>query len=97
MKDIAVDTHIRLAPASSKVKYEPLGVCLIFGSWNYPYFVTLKPLVYAIVSGNCAMIKPSEMGPYTSAVMKKLIEAYLDKECFSVIEGGVDVAIEITK
>ncbi len=97
MKDISVDTPLRLVPGSSKIRYEPLGVCLIFGSWNYPYIVTLKPLCQAIAAGNCCMIKPSEMSPYTSEAMKILIEKYLDKDCFKLIEGGVDVAIEITK
>ena len=44
MKDESLDTPLRLAPGSTKVHYEPLGVVLVFGSWNYPYVVTLKPL-----------------------------------------------------
>ncbi len=89
------ETPLRLAPASTKVRYEPLGVVLIFGSWNYPYLVTLKPLITAICSGNCAVIKPSEMSPNASAVTKKLINTYLDKDCFDVIEGGVEIAERI--
>ena len=84
-----------LAPAKTKVRYEPLGVVLIFGSWNYPYVVTLKPLVQAIAAGDCAVIKPSEMAPFASAAIKSLVENYLDKDCFTVIEGGVDVASQI--
>jgi len=63
MKEVECDPSIIFAPASSAIKYEPLGVALIFGSWNFPYFVTLKPLVTCITSGNCAIIKPSELGP----------------------------------
>ena len=44
MKDENLDTPLRLAPGSTKVRYEPLGVVLVFGSWNYPYIVPLKPL-----------------------------------------------------
>ena len=44
MKDEARDTPLTLAPAKTMVRYEPLGVALIFGSWNYPYVVNLKPL-----------------------------------------------------
>jgi aldehyde dehydrogenase (NAD+) len=84
-----------LAPASCKIRYEPLGVTLIFGSWNYPYVVTLKPLVQAISAGNCAVIKPSEMAPNASAAIKKLVDKYLDNECIRVIEGGVDIASKI--
>lgn len=92
MKDVDLDTPILLAPCKTKIRYEPLGVCLIYGSWNYPYVVTLKPLCQAITSGNCAVIKPSEMAPNTSRVIKDLVEKYLDPECFAVIEGGPEVA-----
>jgi len=84
-----------LAPAKTMVRYEPLGVVLIFGSWNYPYVVNLKPLCQAITSGNCAVIKPSEMSPASSTVIKKLVEKYLDRECYAVIEGGVEIASKI--
>jgi len=66
VKEESIDTEMTFAPATSTVVYEPLGVALIFGSWNYPYFVTLKPLVQAIAAGNCAVIKPSEFSPATS-------------------------------
>jgi aldehyde dehydrogenase (NAD+) len=44
MKDDERDTPLMLAPARTFVRYEPLGVVLVFGSWNYPYVVNLKPL-----------------------------------------------------
>ena len=73
-KDVIKDTSLKLAPCSTKVRYEPLGVALIFGSWNYPYVVNIKPLSAAITAGNCAVIKPSEMAPNASAAIKKLVE-----------------------
>ena len=82
MKDIKVETPLRNAPGSSYIRHEPFGVVLIFGSWNYPYIVTIKPLIQAIVAGNCCVVKPSEMAPASSSAMKKLIEKYLDKDCF---------------
>lgn len=86
-----------LAPAKTRIKYEPLGVVLIFGSWNYPYVVNIKPLCAAITSGNCAVVKPSEMAPFSSKVIKDLVEKYLDKDCYAVIEGGMEVAIKISQ
>lgn len=68
-KEVETDPALIWAPSTSKVRYEPLGVALIMGSWNFPYFVTLKPLAMSIVSGNCAIIKPSELGPCTSKVI----------------------------
>jgi aldehyde dehydrogenase (NAD+) len=96
MKDDHRDTPLLMAPAMSMVRYEPLGVALIFGSWNYPYVVTLKPLCQAIIAGNCAVIKPSEMSPNSSSAIKKLVDKYLDNECFAVIEGGVEIASRIS-
>mmetsp|Transcript_2618 Transcript_2618/g.3355 ORF Transcript_2618/g.3355 Transcript_2618/m.3355 type:complete len:139 (+) Transcript_2618:131-547(+) len=96
VKEETIDTEILLAPAKTTIKYEPLGVALIFGSWNYPYGVTLKPLAQAITAGNCAIIKPSEFAPETAAAMEKFVDTYLDKDCFKVIQGGTDVAIAIT-
>lgn len=70
---------------------------MIMGSWNYPYYVCLKPLVQAIASGNCAVIKPSELSPASTEVIVKLVDKYLDPRCYRVIPGGVDVSIDITK
>ena len=85
MTDKWFDPSILYAPNSHRIMYEPLGVCLIFGSWNYPFGVTLGPLVQAIATGNCAVIKPSEMSPECSSVMQKLVDQYLDPRCFRVI------------
>jgi aldehyde dehydrogenase (NAD+) len=96
-KDTVFDPPLLMAPNSNRIKWEPLGVVLIFGSWNYPYYVTLKPLVQAIATGNCAIIKPSEMSPDSSAAVQQLVEKYLDSRCYRVIQGDVAVSIEITK
>ena len=85
MKDVQIDPPLVFAPSTSVVRYEPLGVALIIGSWNFPYFVVIKPLVTCIAAGNCAMIKPSELSPNSSRVMQKLFETYLDKRCVKVV------------
>lgn len=96
MKDVVVDTPATLAPAKSKIVYEPLGCVLIIGSWNYPIFTTLGPLVNAIAAGNVAIIKPSEISLYTSNIMKKLIFRYLDSNCYIPLEGQIEVAKALT-
>jgi aldehyde dehydrogenase (NAD+) len=96
MKDESRDTPMIMAPAKSFIRYEPLGVVLIFGSWNYPYVVNLKPLCQAITAGNCAVIKPSEFSPSSSSVIKELVDTYMDKDCFAVIEGGMEIAAKIS-
>jgi len=97
VKDVELDTPMTLAPGKTRIRYEPLGVVLIYGSWNYPYVVTLKPICQAITAGNCAIIKPSEMAPNASKVIKTFVETYLDKDCFAVFEGGPEMAMELQK
>ena len=52
-----------MAPATSEYVYEPFGVVLIIGAFNYPIMLTLSPLLGAIMTGNVAVLKPSEMAP----------------------------------
>jgi aldehyde dehydrogenase (NAD+) len=97
MKDEPRDTPNTVSPASSKVVYEPLGTALIMSAWNFPVLTCIEPLAAAITAGNCAMIKCSEMSPHTAEVIKNIVEKYLDTSCFDVIEGGPEVASELTK
>ncbi|MBQ9051244.1 aldehyde dehydrogenase family protein [Rhodococcus sp. (in: high G+C Gram-positive bacteria)] len=74
-------------PGSAWVQYEPLGLILVIGPWNYPVYLTLSPLVAAIAAGNCAVVKPSELAPATSSLLARLIPEYLDPEAILVVEG----------
>jgi aldehyde dehydrogenase (NAD+) len=74
-------------PARGWVQYEPLGVVLVIGPWNYPFYLALTPLVAAIAAGNCVVIKPSELAPASSALMANLLPKYVDPEAVTVVEG----------
>ena len=76
-------------PGKSWLQPEPLGVVLIIGAWNYPLQLTLAGAAAAIAAGNCAVLKPSELAPATSAVTARLVPQYLDKDCVRVVEGAV--------
>lgn len=80
---------------SCYVKYDPYGVVLIFGAWNYPFQLVMCPLIGAIVAGNCAIVKPSELAQKTEKLLAKLIPKYLDPECFHVICGGPDECTQL--
>src|ERR1043166_9986125 len=60
LKPVPVSTPYQLAPSHAEVRFDPLGVGLIIGTWNYPVMLTLQPLAAAISAGNGAVIKPSE-------------------------------------
>lgn len=82
---------------SMYVQYQPLGVCLIIGAWNYPYQLTLVPLVGALASGNCAIVKPSELSPNSSKLLEKLWPKYFDSNYVALVTGGVPETTELLK
>lgn len=87
-----VPTRLPLLGASSKIRYEPKGVCLIIGPWNFPFNLNFTPLVAAIAAGNCVVIKPSEHVPHSSALIRKIVEDCFPPEEVAVFEGEIDVA-----
>ena len=69
-------------------KPSPYGVVLIVSPWNYPFLLTMGPLIDAIAAGNTALIKPSAYSPHISHVIKDLIEECFPRKYVSVILGG---------
>jgi aldehyde dehydrogenase (NAD+) len=81
-------TPLIFAPGRTIVRFDPLGVGLIIGAWNYPIMLCLSPLIAAITAGNAAVIKPSEVSPACAGTMARLLPKYLDPDAFSVVLGG---------
>ncbi|MFO8086789.1 MAG: aldehyde dehydrogenase [Bacteroidales bacterium] len=84
-------------PGKSYLKPEPYGISLIIGTWNYPFLLTLQPLVSAIAAGNTAVIKPSELAPNSSAMIAKLINNTFDPDYIFVAQGDAEVAMQWLK
>ena len=82
-------------PGRAWVQYDPLGVVLVIGPWNYPLYLSLAPLVAAVAAGNCAVVKPSELAPATSALLARLLPQYLDAQAVRVIEGDAATTQEL--
>jgi acyl-CoA reductase-like NAD-dependent aldehyde dehydrogenase len=89
MKPVPVSTPLVLTPSRTQVRFDPLGIGLIIGTWNYPVMLTLSPLIAAISGGNTAVIKPSEIAAATADVIARRLPEYLDRDAFSVVLGGV--------
>jgi aldehyde dehydrogenase (NAD+) len=89
-KPQAIKTPIEQFPSTAYIQPEPLGVALIIAPWNYPFQLTISPLVGAIAAGNCAIVKPSELAPHTSAVIAKIIQQAFDPAYIAVVEGGIE-------
>ena len=69
-------------------KPSPYGVALIMSPWNYPFLLTIDPLIDALSAGNTVVLKPSAYSPYTSAVIQSMIEECFDTRYVAVITGG---------
>ena len=88
-------TPLALFGSKSYTIYEPKGVCLIISPWNFPFNLTFGPLISAIAAGNTIIIKPSELAPHCSAVMKTIVEAVFSKEEVMLFEGGVETSQQL--
>ena len=97
MKDEYVPTPITMVGMSSYVKYESKGNILMISPWNYPIFLSLYPLIYAIAAGNAVIVKPSEISSYTSKVIANMLQALFSEEEVAVIEGSVKESTELLK
>ncbi|MBO8159282.1 aldehyde dehydrogenase [Thermosyntropha sp.] len=84
-----VKTPLVYFGAKSYIYSDPLGLVLIIGPWNYPFQLIIAPLIGAIAGGNCAVLKPSEIAPSVSGVVKKMMTENFPEEYIAVVEGGV--------
>ena len=87
MRSRRVSTPLVLHPSSSRVVFEPLGVVLIVGPWNYPFQLLFAPLIGAIAAGNCAILKPSDNTKHTARLVEKLVSETFDPNYVSVVVG----------
>lgn len=83
-----VPTPITQFPSQSFIYQEPYGVVLIMSPWNYPFMLTIAPLIGAICAGNCAFVKPSAYSAHTTEIIAKMVRELFSDKYISVIEGG---------
>lgn len=81
-------TPITNFAAKSFVKKSPRGAVLIMSPWNYPFLLTMDPLVDALAAGNTVVVKPSAYSANTSRVIAELIEKCFAPEYVAVVTGG---------
>ncbi len=84
-----VKTNLLNQPGKSFIVAEPLGVTLVIGAWNFPYNLSLTPVVGSMVAGNTTVLKPSELPAETSHLMAKLINENFEPSYLHVVEGEI--------
>jgi len=93
MRPEVVSSPLMQYPSKSRIYRVPLGLTLIIAPWNYPFQLLMAPLAGAIAGGNCALLKPSELAPHTSAVIATMISETFDPAYISVLQGDGNVVI----
>lgn len=95
MRPRKVPVPLSLRPGQAQVIPEPLGCVLVIGPWNYPFQLTLRPLISALAAGNTVVLKPSEHAAAVAALIERLIGAYFDADVVQVIQGDGAVAADL--
>lgn len=86
--DRRVSTPLAQFAAKSYVKPSPYGNVLIMSPWNYPFLLSLGPLVDAVAAGNTAIVKPSAYSPATGKVIVSILSEVFDPGHVAVVTGG---------
>ena len=92
-----VKSPLVLFRSKSYIIPEPYGRVLIMSPWNYPFQLLFLPLVGAIASGNCVVLRPSSSAPHTSKLMKEMIEKTFPEEYIKFIDAPREAVQDIIK
>lgn len=87
-KEKRVRTPLAQFPSRSFQKPSPYGVVLIMSPWNYPFLLSMEPLIDALAAGNTVVLKPSAYSPNTSRIVQHIIRECFDDSHAAVITGG---------
>lgn len=80
---------LHFKPNNVRIHKEPLGAALVIGTYNFPFMLTLDPVIGAITAGCTAVLKPSEGAPNVAMVIKEIVEKSLDPSAYRVVNGAV--------
>jgi aldehyde dehydrogenase (NAD+) len=97
MKPNRVRSTLPLLMTRGWTEYAPKGVVLIISPWNFPFLLSIGPLISAIAAGNRAVLKPSEISMNTSLVIKKIINDLFPEDEVAVFCGKREVATQLLK
>ena len=87
MRPRHIPVPIMQRPGRAQLIREPLGCVLVIGPWNYPFMLTLQPLISALAAGNSVVLKPSEHAPAAAALITRLITEGFPSDVVRVVNG----------
>lgn len=90
-----IKSSVLTFPSKDYIYKEPYGTVLIIGPWNYPFLLTMEPLIMAIAAGNTVVLKPSELTEHTSKLVSNIVKNVFKEDVADTVLGGIDVATEL--
>jgi coniferyl-aldehyde dehydrogenase len=97
MRPRGISTPLHMLPGRSELIPQPLGVVGVISPWNYPFQLALMPAIGALAAGNRVMLKPSELTPRFSELLRRIVAEFFSPEEFMVVVGDVDVGREFAR
>ncbi len=91
----AVKSSLINFPSSDYIVPEPYGLTLHISPWNYPFQLSIAPLIGAVAAGNTVVLKPSEYSKNTSILLEKILSNVFDSGHVVVVNGGVDISTKL--
>lgn len=90
-----VKSDLAQIPGKSYIYNCAYGSVLIIGPYNYPFQLTIEPLIGAIASGNTAIVKSSEFTPNVERILVKIIKETFESNYIDIITGDYRVNSEL--
>ncbi|WP_161490724.1 aldehyde dehydrogenase family protein [Methanonatronarchaeum thermophilum] len=82
----------------SFVEYTPMGVVSVISPWNYPFQLSMIPVITALTAGNTVLLKPSEVTPLVGEKIKEIIDkSDIDQNLVHVLQGGKEVGEKLVE
>ena len=97
MKPVKVKRTLPVLTAKAWIQYKARGVVLIISPWNFPFHLTVAPLISALAAGNCVILKPSEFVPHVAQLLKKMVEELFPPQEVALFLGDHRVAEALLK
>ncbi|MDH3708340.1 MAG: aldehyde dehydrogenase family protein [Cyclobacteriaceae bacterium] len=92
-----VEAPLALVGSQSLIQYEPKGVCLIIAPWNFPFNLSVAPLVSALAAGNTVILKPSELTPNCSQLVENMVLELFEPSEVAVFQGDKHIAQQLLR
>jgi acyl-CoA reductase-like NAD-dependent aldehyde dehydrogenase len=81
-----------------QITYRPLGVVGIITPWNFPFVLSMNPTAQALIAGNCVVLKPSEVTPFSGRLVEALLTAAgLPEGVFNVVLGDAETGAALVE